>query len=111
MLAKMPKDLVKVNVKMSCINYYLVESKLKKVDEEQQKQEQEKQSNTDEAVLREEERPTKRRKKSRVRSKNNFIDAMLQEGSGEDDYADLEDWIVDEEERPNYEDYVNPHAE
>jgi hypothetical protein len=60
-----------------------------------------------------ESRSAKRRKK-KLRSKNKFIDTMLVEETGEDDYADLEDWIVSDDDpdlRAKYNQYVNPFAE
>ena len=37
------------------------------------------------------------RKRSRLRSRNNVIDSWLEHEKGYDTYADLEDWIVDED--------------
>ena len=62
-------------------------------------------------------RPQKRRKKGpRLRSRNEYIDVMLQEEWDDDDYADLEDWIVNEREDPRenkqrYSKFVNTDIE
>ena len=91
------------------IYFYLVKAKLKENEEDEEEEEAEMQ--VEEA---EEEPKTKRRQKRTLRSRNKFIDTMLVEETGEDDYADLEDWIVNEEEddlTAKYQMFINPFAE
>ena len=71
-------------------SFVIGEGEEEEEEEEEQKEKTKKRTRVKKVV-----KNSKKRKKSNLfRSRNNFIDAALAEEGEEDNFADLEDWIV-----------------